>query len=443
VHAQPRTLLISPFFDAALPSGGVLYSINVAREWLSRGRRLAVLCSSQSRSLGDLQPYADRRQLTLHPIVTLEQVRFTHHFHDNVGSLTDRVVGEFRPEIVHVHNFQGMLSAVRSVVNSSLPVILTALDLGLLCLNFCLYDGTLTPCEGPSSPGACVKCIGRTLRGVAGRVGPMLPRFVTRRLWPRFVRLDQIKSINDLHAGMQHILRRLDLMVTLSPIVTLKLKEYGARANAIAEVAHSVPAERILRPAKRPSQKLRLAYLGGSEPVKGFHVIAEAARLLPGDLPLEIRVLGGAAMREKVESSPGLARRYLCCRPPLFGPALAREHAQIDAVLVPSLCHENSPYVVLEALANGTAVLASDQAGIRHLIEPDENGRLIAPGDPAAWADAMLEAVEHPEKIRRMQANARFSRTTADFVDDLEQLESRLLADSTCTYPGLITVGAS
>ena len=106
---------------------------------------------------------------------------------------------------------------------------------------------------------------------------------------------------------------------------------------------------------------------------------------------------------------------------------MAAEHARMDAIVVPSLCHDNSPFVVLEALANGTAILAADQAGIRHLIEPERTGRLIPPGDAPAWAEAMTRAAREPAELRRMQANTRFARTIADFVNDVECVESRHL----------------
>ena len=121
------------------------------------------------------------------------------------------------------------------------------------------------------------------------------------------------------------------------------------------------------------------------------------------------------------------ARRYLRYHPPLFGQALAAEHARIDALLWPSICHENSPYAVLESLANGTPVIASDQAGVRHLIEPDRNGWLLEPGDPHVWAKTITAAAQSPETLRAMSPACRFDRTVADFVDDLERIETDLV----------------
>jgi len=420
---QPRTLLISPFFDMGLPSGGVLYSVNVAREWLSRGRRVAVLCGRRERRLAPLQSYVDAGQLTLHPIASDEQIRFSHHIHPDVADAARDAIQALKPDLVHVHNFQGMLGAVQAAVDSPVPVILTALDLGLLCFNFCLYDGTVTPCPGPTSPQACARCIRGTIHGLTRWLGPILPRAITRALWPRFVRLDQIQSMAELQAHCRSILRSLDAIIAPSPITAEKLQEFGAPPGRVTQILYGLAPGMMVRPAKTASETLRLAYLGGAERVKGFQVIAEAARLLPDGLPLEIRVFGGDRMRAKIERSAPRARRYLRYQASIFGPSWVTEHARIDAIVVPSLCHENSPLVVLEALANGTAILAADQAGIRHLIEPGRTGRLIPPGDAPAWAEAMTRAAREPADLRRMQANTRFARTIADFVDDLECIE--------------------
>lgn len=427
MESQPRTLLISPFFDAETPSGGVLFSVNVAREWLRRGRRVAVLCSNQPRGMGDLQPHLETGQLTLHEIVTSAQVRFTHHLHEDVRARTGRAIDAFRPDVIHVHNFQGMLSAIDAAIDSSGPVILTALDMGLLCLNFCLYDGTVRPCEGPESVDKCARCVRRTFRGRGGRLGPMLPRALTRRLWPSFVRLDQVKTMDEQHATLHRIRTSLDAIVALSPIVADRLEAFGTPADRIVSIPHSIPAERIGRPVKQPSDVLRLAYFGGLEPVKGLDVILEAASLLPKSLPLEIQLFGSEALRQRLKGGPAPTGRYVRYHPPVFGLALADVHARIDAVLVPSLCHENTPYVVLEALANGTVVIASDQAGIRHVVTDGHNGRLLPPGAADAWAHAMTEAARRPEAIRDLQPNARFTRTKADFVNDLCDLENSLL----------------
>ena len=157
---QPNTLLISPYFDAGLPSGGVLYSIDTAREWLARGRQVHVLCLNRRRSLADLQPYVATGQLVLHPIARQECGRFTHHGDDELFAATREILRRTQPDIVHVHNIQGMLSAVAAAIEAGPPTILTGLDFGLLCLNMCLYAGSPRVCDTPFAPSTTFAALG-------------------------------------------------------------------------------------------------------------------------------------------------------------------------------------------------------------------------------------------------------------------------------------------
>jgi len=427
VGCTPRTLLISPFFDAAVPSGGVLYSVDTARGWLRRGRRVAVLCAARPRSLADLQADVDEGRLTLHPFGSPDQIRFTHHPDDGLRRMAAGLIADFKPDVIHGHNTHGFVSALHAAIESPVPVVLTALDFGLLCFNFYLYRGAPTPCPGPVSSRACAECVLRTIHGPARWLGLTLPKRITRKLWPRWVRLDEAKSAAELHVSMRHILRHADAIIAPSPIMADKLREFGVPASRLVPILYGLTPEKIMRPEKTPSESLRLAFLGSAEPVKGLRVLMRAADRLPDGLPLEIRAIGGDPVRELVERCPARAKRYVSYRPALFGRDLALEHARIDAALVPSLWPENSPFVVLESLANGTPVIASDQPGIRHLVIPEHTGWLIEPGRSGAWTRALVEALQRPARIRRMQANARFTRTTADFLNDLEELESALI----------------
>lgn len=61
-------------------------------------------------------------------------------------------------------------------------------------------------------------------------------------------------------------------------------------------------------------------------------------------------------------------------------------------------------YLVLEALAAGIPLVATNAAGIREVFG-DNGARLVPPGDPSALADAMAAAYAAP--VRAVQAAAR------------------------------------
>ncbi|MDD2523056.1 MAG: glycosyltransferase family 4 protein [Anaerolineaceae bacterium] len=79
---------------------------------------------------------------------------------------------------------------------------------------------------------------------------------------------------------------------------------------------------------------------------------------------------------------------------------------QVDDVLarlplfdlfVSSSLWEGLPTVIMEAMAVGLPVIATDIPGTREMISDTINGRLVPPGDPVALADAITGMIENPQ----------------------------------------------
>ena len=92
----------------------------------------------------------------------------------------------------------------------------------------------------------------------------------------------------------------------------------------------------------------------------------------------------------------------------------ARQAFARGRVLVMPSRAESLPYIVLEAVAAGMPVLATSVGGIAEIIAPQVQA-LLPPGDPAALAAAMLDALQQPTKLQlqaqmlRAEAQNRFS----------------------------------
>jgi glycosyltransferase involved in cell wall biosynthesis len=68
---------------------------------------------------------------------------------------------------------------------------------------------------------------------------------------------------------------------------------------------------------------------------------------------------------------------------------------------------DNSPNVVLEAMAAGLPIVATDVGGLRDYVTPPENGTLTPKGDPHAFARALLEYLSNPAGARAVGAHNR------------------------------------
>jgi glycosyltransferase involved in cell wall biosynthesis len=111
---------------------------------------------------------------------------------------------------------------------------------------------------------------------------------------------------------------------------------------------------------------------------------------------------------------------------------LALLYQKTSFLVYPSL-YEGWGLPVGEALAQGRAVLSSSSGSL-----PEVGGdlvRYIDPWNPSAWADAILDLVEHPEKVRAMEARVQHeyvarswvdtAKVTAEEIDALLAVENR------------------
>jgi len=102
----------------------------------------------------------------------------------------------------------------------------------------------------------------------------------------------------------------------------------------------------------------------------------------------------------------------------------------IDIFVLPSLW-EGMPNVVLEAMAAGKPVIATDTGGSKDLIDSNINGVLVEPGNSEALAEAILKLLGNPAQRQRLGESARKTvkeRFPIDkMVSKTEQIYTQLL----------------
>jgi len=84
-------------------------------------------------------------------------------------------------------------------------------------------------------------------------------------------------------------------------------------------------------------------------------------------------------------------------------PQIMRE---IDISVLPSLT-ESFSNTLLESMANGLPVVATNVGGNPEIVSDGVNGILVAPRDPAALSRSMVELIQQPELARRLGKAAR------------------------------------
>ncbi|HEX7626552.1 MAG TPA: glycosyltransferase, partial [Gaiellaceae bacterium] len=116
----------------------------------------------------------------------------------------------------------------------------------------------------------------------------------------------------------------------------------------------------------------------------------------------------------------------------LRGDALAQAYASADVFCFPSTT-DTFGQVILEAAASGLPAVAAAAGGALELVGHRKTGLLVAPDDPAALAEALLELVDDvPFRLalgRRALAGAQ-SRSWAGSYDELRRSYESLLPEA-------------
>jgi glycosyltransferase involved in cell wall biosynthesis len=197
--------------------------------------------------------------------------------------------------------------------------------------------------------------------------------------------------------------------------------------NSAADLYFDVPAR----------ESRHFAYVGGLQPWQGVETVVDAFAMVPAtDAKLRVIHSGNRGVRDldrRITRYPSL-RHKVSVEDPLAPGELASAFAGLRFTVAPLTDTPRNtwqgccPIKIVESMAAGTPVLASDLEVTRELIRHGEDGWLAPPGDVRAWAGA-IERLLADDALRNRLANGakhtarqRFSRRSA-----LDQL-SRILS---------------
>lgn len=145
----------------------------------------------------------------------------------------------------------------------------------------------------------------------------------------------------------------------------------------------------------RFSDKFRPLVVGSAgrlEEEKGHRYLIEAIHLLQNrGVDVRLKITGDGRLRGDLESL--VEKLGLIQSVEFLGwvPDVLDFYRQVDVFAVPSIAAEGLPTTILEAMASGSIVVASDVGGAGEAIEHDESGFLVAPGS----AQCLAEQLEH------------------------------------------------
>jgi glycosyltransferase involved in cell wall biosynthesis len=218
------------------------------------------------------------------------------------------------------------------------------------------------------------------------------------------------------------VARRADVVLCVSSDLAARMRRLRAREVGRAVVAAPAPASADVWPADlgADGRPVVLA-VGRLAAQKGFDTLIAAAARWPDRRPQPLLAIAGtgplAGDLARQAREIGVAVRFLGWQDDMTGLLAAA-----DVFALPSQW-EGQPLILQEALRAARPIVASDVGGVRELTG-DSAALLVSPGDPAAFAAAVLSVLDSAELAAELAAAA--ARRAAALPTETDAIEAAL-----------------
>lgn len=212
-------------------------------------------------------------------------------------------------------------------------------------------------------------------------------------------------------------LREADFVIVCSRYGMERLQRHHALilADKLYLIYHGVDVEQIVRQRHINYPVPLILSVGRLVEKKGFPFLLQAAAILQGrGLDFELIIVGEGPLRDELErltGGLGLRERVI------FAGALSQEqlahvYRRADVFCLASIVAKDGdrdglPNVILEAMAYGVPVVASNVGAIPEAVKDEETGLLAAPGSPQELAEKIERVLTDEELRTRLIGQAR------------------------------------
>src|SRR5436190_3023510 len=206
-------------------------------------------------------------------------------------------------------------------------------------------------------------------------------------------------------------------VITVCDAFARQLSANGVRADRISVCHNSVvPPRRVTSEEQRTlrnklgiGEERVVMAVGRLSSEKGHFDLLEAVGLLPeldSELKFKLIIVGEGPERARLERAAG--ERALGQRVLFIGQVedVAPYYAIADALALPSHS-EGSPNVLLEAMAGGLPIVATNVGGVPEIAADGKSALLVPRQNPRLFAAALNRLLTSPELAQALRANAK------------------------------------
>ena len=395
-----KVLLIHNFYQTSSPSGEDM----VFRNEVELLKKNGIDVITYEKNNDDIATAADKFR-------TAFATLWSRQTYKELGTLLKRE----KPDIAHFHNIWYLISpsAYYACKDAGVYVVQTLHNFRFFCINgLFMRKGRV-----------CEECIGR-----APWKGVTYGCYRNSALYSF-----PLGFTDAVHRVFGTLRNRVDAFITMTEFGKKKFTECGLPA----EKMHVKP--NFLREPSEPhySHDGYAIYLGRISAEKGPGILINAVNIMRLRLMnrLHVKIVGDGPLKNDLEDmlkAGGIRDIEFTGRKPYQ--ECMRLLQDTRFLILPSLCYENFPVVIIEAYASGKPVIASRVGAMAELVEEGKTGLLFEPGNPEDLADKMQGMVENEDACIEMGKNARkvFEEkyTAENNYEILMKIYNKLLAHS-------------
>jgi len=170
----------------------------------------------------------------------------------------------------------------------------------------------------------------------------------------------------------------------------------------------------------------KILFLGRFEPRKGLKYLLKALPYIKNEIPNVLLIVVGAgllgyAYKEYIAKEVEENIHFAGLIPNEERP---RYYATCDVYCAPSIGFESFGIVLLEAMATGKPIVASDISGYRTILEDGKQGYLVAPRDHEGIARAIVKILRNPQLAKKMGEEGRGKALRYSWQSIAQQVEA-------------------
>lgn len=295
-----------------------------------------------------------------------------------------QIMRDFKPDVVHIFaiNVHLSLSIIDAADAEGVPIVATFNDYKHICANYKLFSKNeiCYDCKGGKFYNCALKSCAKNSGALS--VASALEAYTHNAL--------------GLYKKISHF--------TFS-------SDFLARTTLDFWSGQDISWSKLLNPfdstkfdSSRDFEPYGL-YFGRIIAEKGVDRIVDAAGDIDG---FHIKIIGNGPDEEMLRRRAKERRlTNIEFLGPMWGDALDAILAKASFVIVPSIWHENFPYVINQAFAFGRPVVGSKRGGITELVDDGERGVIFEPNDSGALAAAIMRLLADPAGLKAMGRNAK------------------------------------